>query len=504
MGRRKEKASSVKNILFIAVDQIRSDTLGAYGNTICKTPRLDELAAGGTIFSRAYTPCSLCTPARASIFTGNYAFNHGMGTNCDMYHSLAAELPRPEELLHRRLLENGFRCGYVGKWHVGTQMGPVDYGFEGMNIPGYGNMPQDPEFQEYLRQKGLSYSVDESVYGNENGNTLLAGRWNGPTESTPAHFLADKTIGMIEDYAAGDVPFFLTCQFWGPHMPHLPSAEFYGLHDPESIPPWRNAADDWTDKPKSVARMGSDFYRARPNSWEEWRRIVACYYDFTTMIDYEIGRILDALNSSTAGEDTLIIFSTDHGDMTGAHGGLLDKGFMYEEAHHIPLIFSGPGVTPGAEVDDLVMNMDIFPTILDMAGFETPDVDSESLAPALAGAADRKKRSSLYLEFHGLRFLYSQRALITDDGWKYIFTPGDFDELYRIDTEGAGEMVNCIEEPLYHEVRERMRDEILRQAERFNDPLQDCIGKLFGRWTNSSGQPDPTRIGERQTAEGKE
>ena len=102
------------------------------------TPNLDELVSKGVSFRRAYATCPLCTPSRASIFTGDYAFTHGMGTNCDMYHALATELPDPTRLLHRDLQSAGFRCGFVGKWHVGTDRGPANYGFEGENLPGYG------------------------------------------------------------------------------------------------------------------------------------------------------------------------------------------------------------------------------------------------------------------------------------------------------------------------------------------------------------------------------
>ena len=123
------------NILWIGFDQVRYDTIGANGNKICSTPNLDRLAAESINFSRAYTSCSLCSPARASMFTGQYAFKHGMGTNCDMYHSLSRELARPEELLHHRFLEAGYRCGFVGKWHIGTDKGPGDFGFDGMNLP---------------------------------------------------------------------------------------------------------------------------------------------------------------------------------------------------------------------------------------------------------------------------------------------------------------------------------------------------------------------------------
>ena len=114
-------AADRPNILWIGTDQLRFDALRCNGNAVCQTPTLDRLAAQGVSFTRAYTTCCLCTPARASMFTGRFAFKHGMGSNCDMYHALARELPDPSMLLHPRLARLGYRCGYVGKWHVGTQ-----------------------------------------------------------------------------------------------------------------------------------------------------------------------------------------------------------------------------------------------------------------------------------------------------------------------------------------------------------------------------------------------
>ena len=147
------------NILWIGVDQMRADTLGCNGNLVCQTPALDQLAREGVNFKRAYSPSSLCTPARASMLTGLYAFHHGMGTNCDMYHAMARELPRSEQLLHYRLQALGHRCGFTGKWHVGRELGPADYGFEGLSVPGrlrsFSNIwptttwrmaPQSPDF----------------------------------------------------------------------------------------------------------------------------------------------------------------------------------------------------------------------------------------------------------------------------------------------------------------------------------------------------------------------
>jgi len=414
-----------------------------------------------------------------------------------MYHSLSSELSRPEELLHTHFSDAGYSVGYSGKWHVGTRLGPGDFGFEGMSLPGYGNITGQDCFKNYLTEKGLEYSIDSQIYANPDEQTLLGGHWKGPVESTPPHFLADYTMDKISEFSSRDKPFFMTCQFWGPHGPHLPSEEFYGLHDRSVIEPWSNWEDDLKDKPSRISRESNSFYRNHPRTWEECRELVGLYYDSTAMVDFEIGRLLDYLKDKGLEENTIVVLSTDHGDMTGSHGGQLDKGMLYEEVQHIPMILSWPGHFDCATSDDLSMNMDIMPTLMDLVGIPVPDgIDAISLKQTLLGNPDRNKRKSLLLEFHGLRFLYSQRAVISEDNWKYIFTPGDKDEVYNLN-EDPGEMNNLIDDTACSEKKVILQTEIRMATARFNDPLRDCVSKFFGIWNTGSGQIDATSFFEK-------
>ncbi len=476
------------NILWIGTDQLRFDALGCNGNPISRTPTLDRLASQGVNFTRAYTTCCLCTPARASMFTGRFAFKHGMGSNCDMYHPLARELPHPEMLLHTRLQKLGYRCGFAGKWHVGEKKGPVDYGFEGMNLPGYGDIVHSAGYQQYLKDKGLTYgAVKNPVFGNAEDKTLLGGIWDGPTESTTSYYLADYTIDLLNKYAAGGKPFFVTCQFWGPHPPYLPSREFAGRHDRTAIQPWINFADDLKGKPASVRRFRTDFYRTLPRDWTGWRELVGLYYDYLSMIDQQIGRILQRLDQLGLAENTIVILTADHGDMAGSHG-LFDKGFMYQEAFRIPLIVRWPARCRSAKVcDGLVYNMDLFPTILDALGQPDAALDGNSFLNALDSKALTNSRDAIFVEFHGIRYLLSQRALVTRDGFKYIFNAGDFDECYDLNKD-PGELSNVIDSSDYRAVVTRLRDRLKEAAAQSRDPIQDDIAKMFGDWKNLSGQ----------------
>lgn len=470
------------NFLLIGVDQMRFDSLsGLGGRNAARTPSLDALAARGTLFENAYTTCPLCSPSRASIFTGQHPFHHRMCTNCDMYQPVTSELEHPEQLLHYVLIENGYRCHYEGKWHVSSSIGPTDLGFTGMNSKSYGDFTGSSDFMEYLKSHGFSRKISDPYYFNSPEQTMGTGIWDGPVESAPEYYLADRTITALDSLAEEGKPFFLTCQFWGPHMPHLPPRDYVGINDREKIVPWESMDDDLSGK-ANIIRRELDFYRNVPDTWEGWREIIGRYLDFTTFIDSQIGRILNELDRLGLTDDTAVFFVSDHGDMTGCHGGSLDKGFLYQEAMRVPMIAAGPGIPAGRRSPELVYNMDILPTMLEMAGLPVPDtVDARSLRELFEAPESFRGRDRIYLEFHGLRFLYSQRALVTAEGLKYIHSSGDFDEVYDL-RKDPWELHNVIDDPDYAEAVRNLRLRLMDQAARSKDPLANYICKIFGCW----------------------
>lgn len=479
----------MKNILFIGVDQLRWDAIGPNKSIPTNTPNLDALIKGGVSFTRAYATSPLCTPSRASMFTGDYAFTHGMGTNCDMYHALAKELPNPDRLLHKDLERAGYRCGFVGKWHVGTDRGPSYYGFEGEDIPGYGNLATSDSFLKYLADNDLEYSVEPTLYFNPDQQTMSGGRWRGPVESTPVHYLTNQTMAMLDEFAPGDDPFFVTVQFWDPHGPHLVSDEFFRLTDRTKLSAWANFNDDLSGKPARVKRERDDFYRLHPRSEEDLIEYIGLYCDHIAMLDHEIGRLMSHLKQSGMIDDTLIVFTSDHGDMTGAHGGLIDKGLLYEESMRVPLVFSHPSLTAGKR-NGLALNMDILPTAMKMTGVEYESRQATDLSDQIIDE-NAKPREYLLAEFHGLRFLYSQRMLVSDDGWKFIFSPGDYDELYNLNND-PHEMHNLVDDPVSADRLSQMRQALMDETAKANDPLQDCVSKFNGKWRTNSRQFDAT------------
>jgi hypothetical protein len=193
--------SSPRNILFLMTDQHRVDTLGAYGNPLARTPVLDELARTGTRFDRWYTPTAICTPARASLLTGQAPFRHKLLANQERNVGYSEDLPDGTWTFPRALRTRGYNCGLVGKWHAGTVKTPADYGLDGVHLPGWHNPVDHPDYLDYLAERGLPpYRISDRIRGtlpNGGPGNLLAARLHQPVEATFEYYLATRTIEML-------------------------------------------------------------------------------------------------------------------------------------------------------------------------------------------------------------------------------------------------------------------------------------------------------------------
>ena len=440
------------NLLVMLTDQQRIDTVGAYGSPICQTPVLDRFAQTAAVFDQAYTVCALCSPARASIYTGLYPHHHGMERN-------EIEFRDDARLVSQDLIDAGYVCSIVGKWRCGVDTLPRDVGVEGMSVPGYGNARKTPEYRAYLDRTGLEPAAVEAEGAGWANNTVLMGRMSGPVEASVPYFLAEGAIAALRRYRDAGQPFLLFLNFWGPHAPYLPSEPYASMYDPAAIPPWPNFADTYEGKPVAHRRYRDSFYgEGNPvRTWDEWSKWVARYYGFMTQIDAQMGRVLDALDELGLADSTAVIASTDHGEHAGAHGGVHDKEMlMYQETYHIPFMLRLPGQTAGTRVAQPVTNLDITPTLLDLAGVEPQrPLDGRSLAPLARGEAQPERGDTVLCVFNGHHILYQSR-LVTDGAMKYIFNPTDYDELYDLHAD-PWELHNLIGDPAYAEALKALR-----------------------------------------------
>jgi choline-sulfatase len=462
------------NILLIMTDQHALHAVGCYGDTQCQTPNIDALAADGVRFTRAYTPTSLCSPARTSLLCGLLPHNHGVTYNADYMPFSVQQMGMNRELYSTHLAEQGYRLGWSGKWHVGLANLPQDIGFEGFSIPGYGDFWHCAEYDEFLAEKGLEKPrrVREFTSRGELDDLEFkdaSGYVEGPAEACPSRLVADRAIELIEKYAEGDEPFFLNCNIWEPHAPYQPSDEYRDMYDPATIEPWANYMDDLADKPMMYRiHLESFCPRAAGANWADWAQAIARYWESATMADMEIGRVIDALKASGKYDDTMVIFTSDHGETVGIHGGAFDKGAMaYEELYHIPMIVKLPGSEHAGETrDQLVSLLDLTETFCETAGTNMERTDGRSLLPILADNA-APWREHLVCEDHGHRIPYGVR-MIWWERWKYVLNGGDIDMLYDLEAD-PHEMHNLIRDEAHAEVLAELRRRMIEHLAETDD-----------------------------------
>lgn len=461
------------NILLVLTDQHRWDIVGANGSAICRSPHLDALAAGGVNFRQAYSICPLCTPARASMYTGLAPHNHGVLRNVESGAPNAAAIGGPIPTLAERLGEAGYRSLYFGKWHAGERL-PSECGFAGQDVAGYGEPSTCSYYLDYLRARGLAPPEVTPVGVGYPHNLLLAGRMSGPVEASVPYFLAESAIEAIREQARGEEPFFLALNFWGPHAPYLPCEPYASMYDPAEISPWPDFHDDFAGKPPLYRRHHDSFVgEGNPRrSWAECAEWAALYFGFATQIDAQIGCVLAALDETGLADSTAVLFSTDHGDLTGSHGGMHDKNaFCCQELMHIPLMGRLPEqLEPGRTCDLPVSNLDLPATILDLAGLDADETcDGRSLLPILRGRDVDDWPDHVVGECFGVHFAYETRMIV----WgrhKYVFHPGAFDELYDLEADPA-ELSNLIDSTAHGDVLRECRRRLLRWMRRTGDPL---------------------------------
>ncbi len=469
------------NVLFFLTDQHRTDTLGAYGNRVVRTPVLDAVAAAGTTFDRFYTPTAICTPARASLLTGAAPFRHQLLANYERNVGYREELADDQYTFGRDLRAAGYNVGLVGKWHVGTRRTAADYGFEGPHLPGWHNPVDHPEYRAYLEERGLPpYAITDEIRGtfpNGTPGNLLAARLRQPVEATFEHFLADRAIETLRRYAAEPGrPFFLATHFFGPHLPYIVPSEYFDMYDPDDVELPASVAETFEDKPP-VQRNYSAHWTFDTIPEDVSRKLVAAYWGYTTLIDEQIGRILDAARELGLYDDAAVFFSADHGEFTGAHR-LHDKGpAMYEDIYRVPGIVRLPGGVPGQRSDRFATLLDFTATILDVTGLDPANaVDGRSLRPIVHGDATGW-REDLVCEFHGHHFPYPQRMLVTERH-KLVVNPESVNELYDL-VEDPHELRNRYSDPAYEAVRDALLARLYRQLRDRGDNFYHWMTSMY-------------------------
>lgn len=474
-------SSRKPNILFLLNDHQAYYRHGWDCGPLVARPHFERLAREGAHFERAYTSSPLCSPARRSLLTGVLPHRHGEIKN-DTNH------PFDITTYLDILADAGYRMRYYGKWHAGPGTA-ADHGCEGISYPSYNNPYIQDEYKAYIQANKLpepkisiehsfdrkELKLDAAGYYHQDGpwcNEHASGTMVTPNDTHEAFYLANMACQELRAIADGgsSQPFVMSINFWGPHQPYFPTREYADLYKPQTIPVYGTFDDDlagkpdvyWSENNRGISHDGR-LIVPNPLPWQDWQQVLARCYAQITLTDAAGGRILDELERLGLAENTLVVWSTDHGDAIASHGGHFDKrSYMPEEMIRIPLAMRFPGhVRAGQYRRELVGHIDIGPTILDACGLAYPhESDGTSLLKLLGGAPqDSEWRSDLMCETHGHAEDVLGRALVAGR-YKYVDYGSSGDELYDLVTDPY-ELHNLARDPQGHqailtELRERL------------------------------------------------
>jgi len=412
--------SEKMNVLFIITDQLRMDHLGCYGNNVVKTPNLNKLASEGVRFTNAYCTNPMCMPNRATILTGLYPNVHGVRSNGI---NLPVEIPTITDALYQR----GWHTINVGKTHYnfwtpsyklfpksaesfdawkGKEAGdnPVKgnfpipyYGFREVDLLiGHGNTCLGHYLDDWVEERSPEIAKKVREYFHVDTFFTLFCDSFVPEELYNTKYVEEKTISFLERYSGGkygEKPFFLHCSFPDPHHPVCPPGSYKDMYDPEKI-----------DLPKSFGDI-KNLYKhpflgphlklppfrgalLRESTGEEVKKFIALNYGSVSMIDHSIGQILASLEKLGLAENTMVIFTSDHGDFMGDHGMLLKGPAPFNGVLQVPLIWKVPSMTkPGIVSDALISSVDIPKTILSLLKLkerhQPPKMQGYDMTPVL-------------------------------------------------------------------------------------------------------------------------
>ncbi|TYL38365.1 sulfatase [Natronococcus pandeyae] len=471
------------NVLLILTDQERYDCSAPDGPPV-ETETMDRLSSDGMRFEQAFTPISICTSARASLLTGRFPHGHGMLNNSHEADAIQSNLPTELPTFSEALAESGYELTYTGKWHVGDDQTPEDFGFSYLGGSDKHHDDIDEAFREYREERGTPVEetdLEDEIYtrgGREEG-TFVAATTPVDVEDTRAYFLAERTIDAIEAHATGerDDPFFHRADFYGPHHPYVVPEPYASMYDPGDVERPESYAETYDGKPQ-VHENFLHYRGVADFDWETWAEAIAKYWGFVTMIDDQLERVLEALEEHGLAEETAVVHASDHGDFVGAHRQFNKGPLMYDDTYHIPLQVRWPGVVePGSVCEAPVHLHDLAATFLEMGDVDVPDsFDSRSLLPLLEndGDASVERPDSTFAQYHGDEFgLYTQRMVRTKR-YKYVYNGPDIDELYDLENDPA-ELQNLIDHPGYEDARGEMRNRLVDWMDETEDPNRKWV-----------------------------
>ena len=289
--------------------------------------------------------------------------------------------------------------------------------------------------------------------------------------------MAHETTRILEQFASEDKPFYVWANFWGPHTPCLVPEPYFSMYDPEDIPEHPSYCETFERKPY-VQRHIEKMWGLGPYGWGGFQKIAARYYGYCTLIDDVVGRITEALGRLGLLDDTMIVYTSDHGDCMGAHR-LIEKGeFMYDEIYRVPLVVAHPDCeTPGSTNDDFVYFQEVTASTLDVAGLDVPDhFDGDSFLPAMLGTGQPNGREDVYCVFDR-HFTIANQRMVRTRTHQLTFNSSDTAELYDLAGDPL-QLRNRIDDPTLADVQRDLYVRMDRYMKDLGDPVYGWFSRV--------------------------
>ena len=461
------------NIFIFMTDQQRGDSLT---NPLIEMPNVRSLMKSGVNFKNTHCPSPHCCPSRATFFTGKYPTEHGVWNNVCVQNALSDRLTPGIPLFSENLKEKGYRMGYSGKWHVSYETGPEDHGFEEVYVTSNKRTKPD-EATKHMSSgwevyKKLAKTRDEDVdTPRKVGQIKRAGYPNynhyGSKEN-PFNDLdvVNAAIEKLNEIPEDGHPWLYYLGTLGPHDPYFVPQKFLDMYKDVDIELTDIHFDDLHDKPHLYQRTQKAFNQL---SIEEKKDAIIHYMAFCTYEDYLFGLVLDTLKKRSDFDDTLILFTSDHGDYNGEHG-LWCKGLpAFKGAYHIPAVISWKNglKNPNRTIDAPVSLADFAPTFLALVNEDTSTLTGQSLLPFIYDKKPETWREYSFTQTNGNEIYGIQRAVFNDK-WKLVYNSFDYDELYNLDID-PDELVNLAADEKYKDIKKSLYRELWSFAESVND-----------------------------------
>ncbi len=454
------------NLVFIWTDEQRFDTMAAYGNDYIKTPNLNALAEESFVFRNAYVTQPVCTPSRSTVMTGLWPHQNGCIHN-------NIPLRKGAKCLPELVGDPEYRCAYMGKWHLGDEVF-AQHGFDVWEAIEDGYHKHYGKGRASSARSNYHHFLVEKGYEPDRGGRFSRGfAARRPIEHCKPKFLETRAREFLEGNKGR--PFMLYVNFLEPHMP------FFGplddLHDPEKILFPSNFDDPLEENEPLRYRLQREYCRKRYGKDEKsLRRLSARYQGLVAQVDRAVGGILEALDELGLSDNTIVVYTSDHGDMMGSHG-LVMKTVMYEEAVKVPWLMRVPRLGRKQKlVDAPVSHIDLVPTLLELMGVASPvKLPGRSLVPVMAGG--QPEEGHVFIQWHGEHMFVERgtklatweeiarlkddkvRAVVSPDGWKLCLSDTDKCQLFNL-KEDPEERTNLFYSGQHREVIERLTSAI--------------------------------------------